>query len=154
METDARKSYEEVAKKHKLPKFEELDAEFHISSIEDAKFILTEVRHMMLDKTQGCADFLGELLQPETSLVNLYESRILGEHEKKEAYEIFRILMKWGRSALEVDIESTDAAESAYIVGLFHDWKAMKPGLIKVIKKIIGSWESDSEEVEKLGYFG
>ena len=154
MDEKLRKQYEDLAKKHGLPRFEELDSEFQVSALEDVQLLLPEIIGKMLEKIQTYADFLGEILQPDTNLVNLYESRVLGEPDKKEAYDVFRRLMMWKRRSLDVGLAGNPQAESAFVAGLFAEWKALKPRLAGLVGKIADSWESDSEEVEKLGYFG
>lgn len=154
MEKTFKDGYEELAKKHKLPKLEELDAEFHVSCIEAKHFLLSEVRHHMMDKASVYADVLAELLQPDTNLVNLYESRVLNDAEKKDAFEVFRILMKWKRHSLEIGMNNDEKANAAFIAGFLAEWKAGKDKLSSILNKVKTSWELDSDETEKLGYFG
>jgi hypothetical protein len=154
MENDFRKQYEELAKKHKLPDIGELDAEFHVSCIDAKYFILSEVRHQMMDKASVYADFLSELLQPDTNLMNLYESHVLNDAEKKDAFEIFRFIMKWKRHSLEIGIANDEKSNAEFINSFLSEWKTIKAKLSRILSKVKTSWEIDSDETEKLGYFG
>jgi len=153
MADDIKKRYEELKKKHKLPKFEEIE-EFQISDLEDTKFLLSEIRAKISEKVKAYTDFLSEILNPDTNLTNMYESRIFSDKEKKEVFDVFKRLMFWKRAALQVSIGNDKAANAEFIGNFLAEWKELKPRLAKTVEQVKNSWETESEEAEKLGYFG
>ncbi len=153
-EKDVRKDYEALCKKHRLPGFDELDKEFELSSIEDSFFLIRRIKACMMEKANDVIDFLAEVIQPDTNITSMYESRIFGEEEKKAMFEVFKKLMKWRRLSLEVHISSDDARAASFIRDFFAEWKQLKPQLEEIISKVKAFWETESEQIEKLGYFG
>ena len=151
---DVKKEYLQLAKKHSLPDFEDVNKQFQISDIEKSDFLLTDVRERVADKISHYADFIADVLQPDTNLTNMYESRIFSEKEKSDIFKIFRRLMFWKREVLEVSISNDDSRTAHFITNFLKEWTDLKPKLSEIVKKVRDSWESESEQPEKLGYFG
>ena len=153
MADEVRKRYEELKKRHKLPKFEELEG-FQISDLEETEFLLSEIRGKIGERLDACREFFSELLNPDTDPANMYESRVFSDAEKKEVFDVFKRLMFWTRASLEVSISDGEAANAEFIKGFLEEWKGLKTKLEEIIASVKNSWEKESEETEKLGYFG
>ncbi len=153
MTSGIKESYESLGKKFRLPKFDELE-EFKVSEIEETDFLLSKISEKLVEKADEAANFFSDMFQPDASITNMYESRIFSEVEKKDAFDAFRRLMFWKRAALEVLILGEEKANAEFISGFVSEWKSLKSRIIEVVKKAKNSWESDSEQIEKLGYFG
>jgi hypothetical protein len=151
---DIRKAYADAQKAHALPDYAQMDAEFEISAIDSEKFLLRKISDAMMDKANESITFLSDVLQPDTNLTSLYESRVFDDAEKKIAYDAFKKLMMWKRSSFEVYIAGDDASHAAFVSGFFTDWKTLKPLVLAAVEKIKQSWELEAEQAEKLGYFG
>ena len=151
---DVKSAYESLAKKHDLPLFDDISREVRLNEIEDVNLLLPEIRELLFDKLRVCTDFLSELLQPDANLIGMYESKVFSESEKKDVYALFRRLMKYRRRALAAHIEDSDDTDAKFVGAFWKEWRDLKPKLLGSIGKIEKSWESDSEETEKLGYFG
>lgn len=153
MTSKIKESYESLGKRFSLPKFEELE-EFQVSSIEEPDFLLSSIRERMAEKVHDVIDFLSDMFQPDASITNMYESRDFSEEEKKGAFDAFRRLMFWKRASLKASIIGSDEAEAEFIRGFVSEWKSLKRDLVELVEKVGISWETDSEQSEKLGYFG
>ncbi|MBI2137108.1 hypothetical protein HYU12_01170 [Candidatus Woesearchaeota archaeon] len=153
MENDVAKRYAELGRKFKLPDFGSL-AEFEVSCIEECDFLLARLREQMVDRLQSAIDFLSEILQPDTTLANMYESRVFSESDKRDVFEVFRRLMFWRREALRVYLKNDDSSNAVFVSAFVQEWKGLKLKLLEIAGKAKDSWESDSEQSEKLGYFG
>ncbi len=153
MASGIKERYETLRKKLDLPTFEELE-EFEVGSIEECSYLLPEIRRRLIDKAHDSMDFLSDVFQPDASLTNMYESRAFGEEEKKAAFNAFRRLMFWKRAALKASIANDDKANVEFIKGFVSEWKELKSTLSAIVDKVRVSWEMDSEQDEKLGYFG
>ncbi len=149
-----KKKYDALRKKHRLPGFEELDAEFEISDIESDGPVLREVRKKIADKIGQVCGTVEQMLHPETNLADLYESRVLNEQEKKELFEMYKRLMAAERRCVEMFISSDEKLDAAFVKSFSAEWKTLKPQLVKFIRKLGESWEKETEEGEAAGYMG
>ena len=149
-----RREYEKLRKKHKLPTFAELDNDFEISRIEAEGFPLREIRKKIIDKLHEVGSLVEEVLNPDTSLADLYESRIFGEEEKRLIFELYKKLMAFIRHSAVLAIQCDEKLEAEFIKSFYADWKKLKPELLKFATKIKGSWEKETAENESIGYMG
>ena len=109
-----KEKYQELGKKHKLPSFEEIDKEFEISTIDKDEFLLREIRRKIDEKIELYAKFLEEILQPETTLSNMYESKEFNEHERNEVFKLYKKLMFFYRLSMETSVGEDDSKTSDY----------------------------------------
>lgn len=149
-----KKLYETLRKKYKLPGFDELDSEFEISAIEAESGLLRAIRKQISEKVSDVSSIFHEVLQPDTNLVDLYESRVFNEPEKQRLFELFKRLMVADRAMAELSIENDEKMDAAFIKSFTAEWKKLKPELVKFIKKLKESWEKETEEGEAAGYMG
>ena len=149
-----RTRYEELSRKYKLPEYDEVEAELQISSFEDDKFLLNNIREEILDRLRDSTDFLSEILHPDTNMTNMHESSIFDNSQKNEFFALFRRLMFLRREAFEVYISGSETSTAEFINTFFEAWKGMKPELIGVISSVKNSWKAESEQTESVGYFG
>jgi len=146
--------YSELRKKHKeLPVFEDIDKEFEISVVEEP-FLLSNIRRKAMEKVEFYAKIIGELLQPENDLVNMYECRDFDEDEKERIYDVLKKLMFFLRSSAETGLICDEKEEVKFICDFLKGWNDLKPDLLSIISKIKDSWEKETELKEDLGYFG
>ncbi len=149
-----KKLYETLRKKYKLPGFDELDSEFEISAIEAESGLLREIRKQISEKVSDVSSLFQTILQPDTNLVDLYESRVFDEAEKQRLFELFKKLMVTDRTLMELAIENDEKLDAEFIKSFTAEWKKTKPELLKFIKKLRDSWEKDTDEGEAAGYMG
>lgn len=149
-----KKLYESLRRKYKLPSFDELDAEFEISAIEAETALLREVRKQISEKVGNVSSLVEEVLQPDTNLVSLYESRVFDEDEKKRLFELYKRLMVVDRTLAELMVANDEKLDAAFIKSFTAEWKKLKPELVKFINKLKESWEKETEEGESAGYMG
>lgn len=154
MKKTIKRQYETLRRKYKLPSFEELDAEFSISPIDAESFLLAEVRHKITDKLNDVSCLLEEVLHPDTNLVDLYESRVFDEDEKKELFEIYKRLMVADRNAAELSVLNEEKLDADFVKSFIAEWRKLKPELVKFIRKLKESWKKETEEGEAAGYMG
>lgn len=154
MATGIRKRYEALRNKHKLPAFDELDSEFEIGSIDPESFSLREVRHKICDRIGDVRSLLDEVLHPDTNLVDLYESRVFDEDEKKQLFELYRQLMIADRTAAELSILNDEKSDAAFIKSFTADWKNLKKEAVGFIRRLREAWEKETEERDTAGYMG
>lgn len=148
------KDYELLRKKHALPEFEELDAEFDIHCIEDDKFILREVRYKILEKIDEQCMIIEELLQPDTKVSNLYESRVFSENDKEKIFVLFKRFMTIKKKALLIALVNNENEDAEFIKNSCSEWQELKKELYPFMRKLVEAWETETDIKEELSYFG
>ncbi len=146
--------YEMLRKKHKLPEFQALDREFDISKIDDSGSLLKEVRMAVAEKVQKVCDLLEEMLQPDASISNLYESRFLDDELKTTLFELYRQLMIIKRHSDALFIMNDDKEDAAFITETYEMWLKSKPGLASIFNGLKDGWGRETDIPDKLQYMG
>lgn len=146
--------YSELEKKHKLPKFDEINKDFEISSIDKEDFLLREVRRKITEKMDIYIEILDRSLQPEAVICDMHECKALSEEEKKNAYELYKKLMYFKRYSFETSFDEDDAKASKFVNSFWKDWPLLKKELRYVAVKLKESWLNDTDIKEDLGYMG
>lgn len=149
-----KKLYETLRKKYRLPGFDELDQEFEVSAIEAESGLLREIRKQISEKVGDVSSLFQSVLQPDTNLVDLSESRVFNEAEKQRLFELFKRLMVADRAMAGLSIENDEKLDAAFIKSFHAEWKKLKPELVKFIKRLRDGWEKETEEGEEAGYMG
>jgi hypothetical protein len=149
------KEYETLRKKYSLPGLKELDVDFQVSAIENAKskFLLKDIVKKINEKLELFSNILEDILSPER-FTSLHESSMFSEEEKKKALRIYRKIHYYYRqnSLLEVSYDEKETAD--YVNNFFSEWQEVKLELKKIIAKIKDSWKSDKKSKLELSYFG
>ena len=147
-------SYAQERKRFNLPDFNKIDFEFEISSLEETKFILREVRRKMIDKIEHFINLLEEVLQPETTVANLHECNFFDQEEKEKIFRLYSKLMRLNRKSLCLDLSPNDKEEADFIITLFNEWIDLKKDVALVLNKMKESCEIEAETKENPQYFG
>lgn len=154
MGEETRKKYEQLRAKFKLPGFDELDREFEVADIEDNGNVLRAVRKKVYEKIADSCAILEEVLQPDTNVSNLYESRFFDEEEKKDVFGLYRKLMSVRRRCDALGVMNDDGSDAAFISETLVFWQKEKKQLVALISKLQESWGKDAEKADRLVYFG
>ena len=153
--SNIKNEYQKLSKRYSLPLFEKIDNEFEISTIENEKFLLRQIRRRIIEKLEVIIKLFDELIQPEaSSYAQIYEYKAFEEEEKKEVYNLYKKLLAFYREAFVIDIQTDEKKEADFFKRLFDLWLEEKEKIIKIINKIKQSWETESKSDEELGYFG
>ena len=155
IEVDIKGEYQKLAKRHKLPKYIDIDKDFEISTIDKTEFLLREIRRKILDKFDGIREILEHIIQPDAnSFSSMYETRIFSDEEKKKIYNIYKTLMRMDRTASIVNLRADEKEDAQYIKNTFAEWQKLKPKLMQYFEKIKKNWEKETSVKEDLGYLG
>ena len=88
---DLKEKYEVLAKKHKLPGFEELNANFEIENIrKESEILIRVIRKVMMTKITNFMNFI-EMVQNPVNAPRFYHAfiRAMGVDDKKELDKIY-----------------------------------------------------------------
>ena len=155
MENKIEEEYNKLCKKFKLPKFEEIDREFEISTLENERFLINNILRRIVEKLEVYTEAIGNLVHPDaSSLTSMYEIRYFSDDEKNDMYKLFKKLMKINREIVELLLDADEKKEADFLNGFFNEWLNMKNDLKAYISKMKESWEKESTIEEDLGYFG
>ena len=155
MTNEIEQGYNKLRKKYKLPKFNEIDSEFEISNLENARFLIKNILRRIEEKLEFYIEVIGNLVHPDaSSLSTMYEVRYFSDDEKNDVYMLFKKLMKANRSIIELVLVSDEKKQTDFLKGFLNEWQDMKKELINHIGKMKDSWEKESTIEEDLGYFG
>ncbi|MFH1770564.1 MAG: hypothetical protein ABH828_03330 [archaeon] len=149
-----KKEYPTLQKKYDLPKLEDMDKYFQISSIEAKHFLIKEIAEKMNEKVTAFAMVMEEILSPEAKFSTLHESNTFTTDDKKEVLKIYRKLMLNKRNNLMLELKYDEKEIAEHIRKLFSDWEEIYPTLRKIISKMKESWSRDKKTKLELSYFG
>ena len=149
------KQYNELKKKYKLPEFKQIDSEFELSDMEPTNFLSRAIMRRIAEKLDFYTTMLEEVLQPDAS--NFYamrENRFFDEDEKKQMYDFYSRLMIFSRRSVELSLENNTGEEAEFVNNFYKEWQEMKKELVRYIKKMKDSWQSETDVKEDVGYLG
>ncbi|MEK6850682.1 MAG: hypothetical protein AABX85_03855, partial [Nanoarchaeota archaeon] len=114
---ELRKSYETLAKKHKLPNFEYLNENFEIDKIEkDTECILRIIRKVMMEKVVNSLSFLELLVNPSnTPRIYLAYAHSISAEDRKIIEEIYTALGNISLISLDLEIDYSEKSEAEMI---------------------------------------
>ena len=148
-------NYNVLKKKYSLPEFEMLNQEFDIEEISaESTLVLQKIRLRIYEKMDYYAKLFESILQPESSLADLYEAHYIEEDIKNSAYSLFKSLVHILRSSNLVAISNKEEDNAKFIKDSLQEWNSIKPEVQSHIKRLIGLWEKETDIREDLSYFG
>ena len=154
MEKDIHEEYEKLKIKYKLPEFALIDDEFDIANIEEYSNMLRCIRERIAEKIEKACQMLEGILQPDTNISDLYESRVFSEEDKKSIFELYSHLMSMKRGADALYILNIDNQDADFIRETLESWKKIKQDIVNALKKLQDSWSKEVEVADRLAYFG
>ena len=153
---DLKKDYKEIQKKYDLPSFDELNKDFQIEKIAEAKtdFLMREVRKFMADKFSNYLRFIEAILHPVNASMFIFSIiKLIGSNEKKILTEVYGMLVKNEVKLIELDIKYVEEKEADFIKESYRMWQGIKEKMLGVIGIIKKNWDNKSETKNK-DYFG
>lgn len=149
-----KEKYDELKKKYDLPDYPTIEYEFELSTIDDEKQLLKEIRKKMSDKVEYFTKLLEGLIQPETNAVCLHECKVFDEENKEKIYGLFTKMMILHRGADLAFLNTTEKSDAEFIKGFMKEWPTIKKDLNVFVQKMKDSWLDQTELKEDLGYMG
>lgn len=149
--------YEKLRKKYDLPKFDELNNEFEISSIKQltkTDFPLRVIRRRITDKLAMFCNILQSLLLPNTgSAINMFEIKLFNEEDKTKIEKLLADMMFLERKSLLLDITSDEKVEAEFLRTSWKQWPRFSVEMAKIAEKMSEGWRLE-EKSDKTQYFG
>ena len=109
MTNEIEQEYNKLSKKYKLPKFNEIDSEFEVSSLENERFLIRNILRKIAEKLEFYIDIIGNLVHPDASNISsMYEIRYLTNDEKNNMYLLFKKMMKTHRGIIGIVLNNDE----------------------------------------------
>ena len=153
-EKDMTKEYEAIKKKHNLPELKELDKEFCIGKLEETTFLLRDIISKMNERLEQTLKILGDIIQPENNLANMYEAEGFSDEEKKNIFDLFKKISYYHKELLINDYEHNEDSAAELINKTFKEWKELKQEFLRILDKVKQYWKKETKSRLELGYFG
>ncbi len=152
-----KKEYNEIAKKHNLPSWEQLDKEYelgYVGPVAEISFPLRFVRRRINDRFAAVAGFLQGLLHPNTgSLINIQESKFFSDADRKIILNLLKEFMQLERTSFALDLTWNEKEEAEFIKNAHKKWLESKKQLEIFAEKLRTGWKEESN-YSKGAYFG
>ena len=150
------KAYATLATKYKLPKFDDLNNELELISIESEHFPLREVRLRMAEHLEAWIEVLEGVISPDQSKSSaLYESRFFTEKERNAVFDTYKQIMRHLRALDEALVTNDDALDAQTIKDVWKDWEHMKEQVLMLVRKLKESWDKELHgDNSHVGYLG
>ncbi|MEM3374221.1 MAG: hypothetical protein QXE31_03285 [Candidatus Woesearchaeota archaeon] len=150
-----KKKYSELQKKYNLPDYNLINQEFDIEDInEESDLILQKIRLKIYEKIAFYSEMFENILQPESSLADLYEAHYIEESTKNSAYSIYKKLIKILRKSSLVSLNNSEQENAKFIIESYNEWNNLKSEIEKHLKRRLTLWEKETDIREDLSYFG
>ncbi len=157
MELDElRIAYNLLQKKHSLPGFEELNANFDIGKIErDSGNLLREVRRAMVEKVAHYLRLMELMLNPaQASPIFLILMKEINSSDRQILDKLFSAFIEVEISSYKLDIGYSEVDEVEFIKKIYIIWKDSKSELIKLLNIFERNWKNNSSKnIKSKGYF-
>ncbi|MBI2134629.1 hypothetical protein HYU09_01435 [Candidatus Woesearchaeota archaeon] len=155
MAESIKKEYDNLCKKYRLPKFDDLDSEFEISDLESTNFLLKNILRKIAENLEFYNGLINEVLQPDAaSMSSMHETRFFTDSEKSDMYSLYKKIMKNHRAIIEIMLKNDEKEEAEFLNKFLNDWKEIKKWLLNYLEKMKDSWDKETSIEQDLGYFG
>jgi len=147
-----KKEYEIARKKHKLPKYEEINDDFEIEKLCDKEtdFLIRNIRREMLEKMANYMRFLEALMNPSNApFLFMALGNQVAEKEKKIIGDLYSKFGKYFIKSVELDNESSEKQEVELILEICKEWKEIKKDFKELAATFNASFERKKEKKAK-----
>ena len=156
---DLKQEYNKIKSKYSLPEFEKLEKDFEFSHIKenlkDKSYLLRIIRRHIYNKIVFLSQVLERILFPNSSsLVLINESKFFSEKQHHEIFKIYKILMKYERLSLSLDILNDEGKNADFIKEIYKKWPNLRDYAQKTMLELSQRWEKEEQVEERSGYLG
>lgn len=151
-----KKFYVELAEKHKLPSFKEMNEDFNIEKMAESEYDIPmrEVRRFVSDKIRHYERFIEAIINPSNANLFIFTIiKAISPADKEKLSDMYKELMKREVDLIELDVQYDESKEVKFVNEFYVEWQGMKPILLKILGKIRADWDKEVEKGSK-GYFG
>lgn len=153
--SEVKRQYAIFEKKHKLPSFESLNADFEIDKIsEETDCLLRVVRRVIMEKVVNSIQFLEMLVNPmgqPTPRIYLAYIKSMSQEDRQLIEDIYNKLGEISLESLALEINYSEVGEAKMIIKSHQAWNSLKPKFDKIMANLRNPKAQNSREKS---YFG
>ena len=147
--------YNNLKQKFNLPDFDQLNNDFGIEDIDsDSRLHLQKIRIKIYEKIEYYAKVLEILIQPDSSLSDMYEARYFSDNDREKIYSLYKKFMSILRRSNLVAIKNDEKETVEFIKDSYNIWNSSKDVLSKHVSKLVDVWKKDTDMKSDFSYFG
>jgi len=107
-----------------------------------SKRLSRQISHRIVESFMGWNDYFHSLIMPNPqNILNLSESKIFGQEEKKEIKELMKQVMEISSRSSLIGLTKDKNAEAKFIDDAIYLWNTkFKIKLIDILKKVNDEW--------------
>jgi hypothetical protein len=136
--------YQEMKKeylsfKYNLPNFEKLEEDFDLDKISDRnkKFVLLNIRRVMIEKFTNYSQLFEALLNPVSqSRLLLHMLKKIDEEKKIQMKKFCDILIDYQFEAIKLELIYDEKREAKFIISAFEKWENIKKEILEMLDSI------------------
>ena len=157
--SDIKKEYQELAKKYKLPSFEEIDKEFEIKAIDLEKVtLINAIVRVIRDAISQYINLVETVVSPNPSwLHSMVEANNLSDKDKDEMLDFYFEVMVYYHDGFKVLLED-DKKKAGYIINITSINPQLRKKASIFLEKIKIAWQQAIKEGKlkgkKQGFLG
>jgi hypothetical protein len=147
--------YGELQKRHKLPEFDALNADFDIDTIDpESKHLLKELTKKIFERIEVFKKILETALQPDVSILNMQEAEFLTDADHEIVADIVRRLMRLDRTLLIAELENSEELYAEFVAEAAKEWPKVKKELGPVFRHMQLGWSTRQKIKQFQHYLG
>ncbi len=146
--------YRQLAPQYGLPDYAALNSMFELTDLESSQFLLRNIRRHIITYINDLITEIEGMFHPDSTLKDMYESKVLTDKEKEELFSLFKRLVVFKRRSLLCQLSHDDKEEAALIIDLYKIYPELSQGVSALVRKLIVAWESKQDADDVAGYFG
>jgi len=135
---DLKSRYSELAKRHKLPSFIQVNENFEIDKIDkDTECLLRLVRKVAMEKIVNSLNFLEILLNPVNApRIYLSYIRSINAEDRKSIEKIYSAFGALSINSLDLEIDYSEKKEAEMIKSIYNIWMSLKGDFRKILASL------------------
>ena len=150
---EIKEKYNELKDKYNLPSFEELDACFEISNIED-KNLLRGIRKKIAEKIDFIHQVIEPFVQPDNSFSSLHEIDVFLEDDRIKLMALYKKIMILIRELVKLNLIQNEENDAKFVKGFYDEWKNMREEVLLMVEKAQSSWYGEDIKGFNIDYLG
>ncbi len=152
---EVKQSYEKLAKKYGMPKFEDFNKEFDLSKIDTEANIMKEIMICTYARINDFMRFFDPVLDPNPGTLHSFiEIDFFGKEEKSKLFNLYKKLGHIAHMCFLADVDG-EKASAEFIKKVWKLWPETKKEIRLFMEKITEAWDKAEKEGKTINeYFG
>ena len=146
-EFNLEKEYTPLKEKYKLPDLKMLEEDFDLENLPDkeTRFLLREIRKMIIDKISAYETLFETLINPSSPPMYVFSIlRSIEEKDKEKIRSIYKKLSRLRIKAIALSAIYNEASEAEFIINSFNIWQELKKEIFDTFENFENNFEKEN----------